>query len=180
VNTLQISPPSPLRCSHFILGNLKKSFFNIIIHIHVHHLALAASASQPLKSGTLSLYLSVPVPVLILFVITSRPTTASRPSNPLSLSPLPPQIWLCGPLCAFINYSYLLTYLYIYFRLFTLPQNITNNNCCTAALAVYLLLFNASYYLHSPSTASGARYRRSACTDTDMLRPAAAACCDMG
>jgi len=23
-----------------------------------------------------------------------------------------------------------------------------DSNCCTAALAVYLLLFNASYYLH--------------------------------
>ena len=26
----------------------------------------------------------------------------------------------------------------------------TNSNCCTAALVVYLLLFSASYYLHSP------------------------------
>ena len=35
---------------------------------------------------TLSLYLPVPVPVLILFVVTSsRPTTASRPSNPPTL-----------------------------------------------------------------------------------------------
>ena len=54
-----------------------------------------------------------------------------------------------------------------------------NSNCCIASLAVYLLLFNASYYLHSPSTASGARYRRSACIDIDVLRLAAAACCDM-
>ena len=36
------------------------------------------------------------------------------------------------------------------------------------------------YYLQSPSTASGARYRRSACIDMDMLRLAAAACCDTG
>jgi len=43
--------------------------------------------------------------------------------------------------------------------------------------AVYLLLFSVSYYLHN---ASGARYRRSACIDVDMLRLAAAACCDMG
>ena len=42
-----------------------------------------------------------------------------------------------------------------------LSQKKTNRNCRTAALAVYLLLFNASYYLHSPSTASGTRYRRS-------------------
>jgi len=64
----------------------------------------------------------------------------------------------------------------MYFGLFTLCQKKTNSNCCTAALAVYLLLFNASYYLHSPSTASRARYRRSACIDMDMLRLAAAAC----
>jgi len=37
-----------------------------------------------------------------------------------------------------------------------------NCNCCTAALAVYLLLFSASYYLHRPCTASGARYRKTA------------------
>ena len=61
-----------------------------------------------------------------------------------------------------------------------LPQKETNSNCCTAALAVYSLLFSASYYLHSPSTASGTRYRRSACIDMDMLRLAAAACCDNG
>jgi len=72
------------------------------------------------------------------------------------------------------------TLLFIYFRLFTLSQKKTNSNCCTAALAVYLLLFNASCYLHSPSTASGARYRRSPCIDMDMLSFAAAACCDMG
>jgi len=66
-----------------------------LLHLSTHHLALAASASQPIKSGTLSLYLSVPVPVLIPSVVTSRPTTASRPSNPL---------------CTFINYIlYLLT-----------------------------------------------------------------------
>ena len=68
----------------------------------------------------------------------------------------------------------------IHIRLFTLPQKKTNSNCCTAALAVYLLLFSVSYYLHSPSTACGARYRRSACIDMDMLRLAAAAGCDMG
>ena len=73
------------------------------------------------------------------------------------------------------------TLLFIYFRLFSLSQKKTNSNCCTAALAVYLLLFNsASYYLHSPSTAFGARYRMSACIDTGMLRLVAVACCDMG
>jgi len=41
---------------------------------------------------------------------TSRPTTSSRPSNPLNPSPLAPQIRLCWPLCSLINYIYLHTY----------------------------------------------------------------------
>jgi len=57
------------------------------------------------------------------------------------------------------------TLLFIYVRLFKLLQKKTNSICCIAALAVHLLLFGASYYLHSPSTASGARYRRSSCVD---------------
>ena len=67
--------------------------------------------SLSFKSGTLSLYLSVPVPVLTPSVVISRSTTASRPSTPLNPSPLAPQSRLCWPLCAFINYIYLLTYL---------------------------------------------------------------------
>jgi len=50
------------------------------------------------------------------------------------------------------NSSHFSILLLVYFRLFTLPQKKTNSNCCTAALAVNLLLFSASYYLHSPST----------------------------
>ena len=42
------------------------------------------------------------------------------------------------------------TLLFIYFRLFMLAQKKTSSNCCSAAFAVYLLLFSASYYLHSP------------------------------
>jgi len=53
------------------------------------------------------------------------------------------------------------------------------SNCCTAALAIYLLLFSASYYLHSPSTASAACYRTNACIDTDTLRLVAAASRDI-
>jgi len=37
----------------------------------------------------------------------------------------------------------------------------TNSNCSTTVLSICLLLFSASYYLHSPSTTSGARSRRS-------------------
>jgi len=51
------------------------------------------SVSAP-KTRTLSLYLSVPVPVLTPFVVTSRPSTASRPSNPVDPSLLAPQIRL--------------------------------------------------------------------------------------
>ena len=58
------------------------------------------------ESGTLSFHLSVPVPVLIPSVVTSRPTTASRPSTPLDPSPLAPQIRHFRPLRAFINYIY--------------------------------------------------------------------------
>ena len=48
------------------------------------------------------------------------------------------------------------------------------------ATVVLQRLFSASYYLRSPSTASGAHYRRSACIDMDVLRRVAVACCDMG
>jgi len=37
-----------------------------------------------------------------------------------------------------------------------LPQKKTNSSCCTAALAVYLLLFSASYYLHLGYATGGA------------------------
>jgi len=85
-----------------------------LLRLSAHHLALAALASQPPKSGTLSLYLSIPIPVLTPSVVISRPTTASRPSTPLNPSPLAPQFRLCWPLCAFMNYIYLLTYLLTY------------------------------------------------------------------
>jgi len=79
-----------------------------------------------------------------------------------------------------IQKSHFSLLLFIYFRIFTLRQKKTNSSCCTAAFAVYLRLFSSSYYLHSPSTAFGARYRRIACIDVDMLRLAAAAYCEMG
>ena len=90
------------------------------------------------------------------------------------------QAYLCSYLTLGNPKSYFLTLLSIYLRLFPFAQKKTSSNCCSAALAVYLLLFSASYFLHSPSTASGARYRRSACIDMDILRLAAVACCDMG
>jgi len=77
------------------LSVLKKKRFGVYLYTTLCRLChYAASASQPLKPGTLSLYLPVPVPVLIPVVVTSRPTTASRPFNPLNPSLLAPQIFL--------------------------------------------------------------------------------------
>jgi len=90
------------------------TLISFLLRLSAHHLALAAaSVSQLLKLELFLSYLSVHVPVLIPFVVTSRPTTVSRPSNPLNPSPLAPHIRLCWPLCTFINYIYLLTYLLI-------------------------------------------------------------------
>ena len=75
-----------------------------LLRLSAHHLALADTALQPLKSGTLSLYLTVPVPVLTPFVVTSRPTTASRHSTPLNPSPLAPQIRLWTIVCVYKLY----------------------------------------------------------------------------
>jgi len=79
-----------------------------LLRLSAHYLSLAASALHPLKSVTLSLYLSVPVPVLIPSIVTSRPATASMPSNPLNASPLAPQI---RRLRLRVYKLYLLTYL---------------------------------------------------------------------
>jgi len=55
--------------------------------------------------------------------------------------------------------SFINSIIHTYFRLFTLSWKKRNSNCCTSALAVYLLFFSASYYLQSPITTSGVRYR---------------------
>jgi len=56
-------------------------------------------------------HLPVPVPVLTPSVVTSRPTTASRPSNPLNPSLLAPQIRLLLTIVR-VYKLYLLTYYY--------------------------------------------------------------------
>jgi len=114
--TLQFSQPAYLLYVHPCMPVIplvpsdSPTLISSFLRSSAHHLALAASASQPLKSGTLSLYLSVPVPVLIPSVVNSRPTAASRPSNPLNHSPLAPQI---RPLLTIVRVYklYLLTYL---------------------------------------------------------------------
>jgi len=92
----------------------------------------------------------------------------------------PPHLSYVATLPWEIQKSFLNIIIHVYFILFTLCQKKTNSNCCTAASAVYVLLFSASYYLLSPRTASGERYRRSACIDMDTLRLAVAACCNVG
>jgi len=59
----------------------------------------------------------------------------------------PPHLSYIATLPQGVQKSHFSTLLFIYFRLFMLPQKKTNSNCCTAVLAVYLLLFSASYYL---------------------------------
>ena len=67
----------------------------------------------------------------------------------------PPHLWDVATLPWEIQKKSFFQHYYSYTSDY-LHQKKTNSNCCTAALAVYLLLFTASYYLHSPSTASGA------------------------
>ena len=62
----------------------------------------------------------------------------------------PPHLSYVATLLWEIQKSHFLTLLFIYFGLFTLPQKKRSSNCCTAIFYVYLLLFSASYYLHSP------------------------------
>ena len=66
------------------------------LHSFVLHLAPTVSVLLLLKFGTLSLRLFECVPAMIPSAINSRPTTSSRPSNPLSAFFLAPQIrlWL--------------------------------------------------------------------------------------
>ena len=78
-----------------------------------------------------------------------------------------------------IQKNHILTLLFTYFRLFTLPHMKTSSNCCSSALAVYLLLFRASYYMHIALVLRLGQLQKSG-THVDLLRLAAAACCDVG
>ena len=73
--------------------------------------------------------------------------------------------------------------IHTYFRLsdYLVMSEVNKLQLLYYSWAVYLLLFSASYCLHSPITASGAHYRRSACIEYSLRygRVAAAACCDI-
>jgi len=79
------------------------------------------------------------------------PGTHEIPCHTINLTKLDPRCKQVGK----SKKSHFLALLFVYVRLFTLPQKKANRNCCTAALAIYLLLLNASYYLHSHSTDLG-------------------------
>jgi len=66
-------------------------------------------AMRPLKFGTLSFHLAILVPVLIPSIVILRPTTVSRPSNPLNPSPLVPQIRLLRTIVRIYKLYFLLT-----------------------------------------------------------------------
>jgi len=71
-----------------------QSTASVLFRLFALHLAPAASALRLMKSGTLSLQLFQCVPALTLFVVISRRTVSSRPSNPLSAFILAPQMRL--------------------------------------------------------------------------------------
>jgi len=102
------------------------------------------SVVAPKIWNSLSFYLSVPVPVLTPSVVISRPTTASRPYTPLNPSPLAPQIRLCWPLCAFINYICLLTYLLTFL---SRPSVMSFAHSCDRFLSFFLLMRSKPRYL---------------------------------
>jgi len=77
------------------------------------HLPPAASTLQLLKSGTLSLQLFECAPAPTFFIVITRLTVSSRPSNPINAFLLTTQIRLL--LTIVRGYKlYLLTYLFIY------------------------------------------------------------------
>jgi len=80
----------------------------------------------------------------------------------------PPDLSDVATLPSEIKKSFFNVIIHMYSDYLRLPQKKTNSNCCTAALAVYLLLFSASYYLHSPSRL--ALRLRHATGGADMLR----------
>ena len=73
--------------------------------------------------------------------------------------------------------SHFLTLLFIYFRF---RYVISEEKIATVVLQLSLFTYCRLVLPIIPSTASGANCRRSVCIDIDMLRLAAAACCDMG
>ena len=114
IYTLHSSKPAYLRLSlhacHFT-RSLRLSNTNLLpVPFVCTSFGSRSFSAAALKSATLSLYLSVPVPVLTPFVVTSRPTTAIRPSNPLNPSFLAPQIQLLLTIVR-VYKLYLLSYL---------------------------------------------------------------------
>ena len=79
------------------------------------HLMPTVSGLQPMKFRTLSIQFSELVPVLIPSVVTSRPTIASRPSDPLNLFFLDSQIRILLTIVR-VYIAYFLTFLLTMYR----------------------------------------------------------------
>ena len=112
-------------------------------------------------------------PILIIFDMLNPEIIWHEYLTDLSTSPV-----ICCHFTLGNLKSHFSTLLFTYFRLFTLAQKKTSSNCCSAALAIYSMLFSASYYLHSPSTAPGTHYRRSAWTCWGLRQRLVAACAE--
>jgi len=95
------------------------------------------------------------------------------------LQSFPPDLSDVATLPWEIQKSHFSTLFFIYFRLFTLPQKKTNSNCCLQ-LQLFTYCWLVLPIIRIALVLRLGHATREACTDTEMLRLAAAACCDMG
>jgi len=95
------------------------------------------------------------------------------------LQSFPPHLSDVATLPWEIQKSHFSTLFFIYFRLFTLPQKKTNSNCCLQ-LQLFTYCWLVLPIVRIALVLRLGHATREACTDTEMLRLAAAACCDMG
>jgi len=145
----QFTPPDPTRRECCRVGGVNWALHYIVLFTHVPCLP---------ESVHLFIFWIIVVknwPISIIFG-----TLNPRKFHINILQICPPHVSDVANLPWEIQTSHFSILLFIYFWLLTFAQTKTSSNCCSAALAVYLLLFSASYYLHSPGTASWARYKR--------------------
>ena len=97
-------------------------------------------------------------PILITFVVLNPEKIWHKHLMYLSTSPV-----RCSHF-TLRNAKKVLSLLFIYLRLLTLAQKNKSSHCCTAALAVYLLMFSGCCYVHSHSTHATRVYWAVLCT----------------
>ena len=98
-----------LRCTENTIFYVVFECFHACISGNFDVFLPSVLAMRPLKFGTLSFHLAILVPVLIPSIVILRPTTVSRPSNPLNPSPLVPQIRLLRTIVRIYKLYFLLT-----------------------------------------------------------------------